>query len=121
VRILNAAASGEPITAPRPEHALRFGPVAEFNALDPAVAYEQLNRLVPKVNEVESAYVAASRTVGENGSDIPAIFPHWLKMSESLRLVVGPDSESEHMIVGSIAALNLATWQIPERAKRTGS
>ena len=33
VRILNAAASGEPIASPRPEHAARFAPVAECNAL----------------------------------------------------------------------------------------
>jgi hypothetical protein len=38
---------------------------------------------------------------------------------ESLRVIVGPDSGSEHVIVQSIAALNLATWQIIERGKRS--
>jgi hypothetical protein len=121
VRILNAAAAGEPIAPPRPEQAARFAPIAEFNALDPAAAFEELKGLVPKLNEVESAYVTAFRSVGENGDNIPAIYPYWSKMLQSLRLVVGPDSGSEHIIVQSIAALNLATWQIPERGKQPSS
>lgn len=119
VRILNAAATGEPIAAPRPEHAARFAPVAEFNALDPDVAYEELRGLVPQLNDVESGYVSAFRGVGESGDNLPAMFPHWEKTLKSLRVKVGPDSGSEHVIVQSIAALNLAQWQIIERGKRS--
>ena len=121
VRILNAAAAGEAITPPRPEHAARFLPVAEFNALDPDVAYEELRGLVPQIDDVESSYLAAFRGVGENGDNISALYPYWRKMSESLRVIVGPDSGSEHVVVQSVAALNLATWQIPERANRTSN
>jgi hypothetical protein len=75
VRILNSAVSGEPVAAPRPEQAARFAPVAEFNALDPDVAYEDLRSLVPKLTEVESTYRSAFRGVGENGDNLPAMFP----------------------------------------------
>lgn len=119
VRILNAAATGGAITPPRPEHVARFGPIAEFNALDPDVAYEELKRLVPKLGEVESTYVKAFREAGEHGDDISAMFPHWRTMLESLTSFVGPDSGSENVIVQSIAALSLATWQIPEQGNRT--
>jgi hypothetical protein len=118
VRILNAAATGETIGPPRPEHAARFDPIAEFNALAPDIAYEELKRLAPKVGEVESTYVKAFREVGENGDNIPEMFPYWRKMLESLRSIVGPDSGSENVIIQSIAALSLATWQIPERGKQ---
>jgi hypothetical protein len=118
VRILNAAATGGAIALPRPEHAARFSPIAEFNALDPDIAYDELKRLVPMLGELEFTYGKALREVGENGDNIPAMLPYWLKMLESLRSIVGPDSGSENVIVQSIAALSLARWQIPEQGKQ---
>ena len=119
VRILSAAATGGSIAPPRPEHAARFGPIAEFSALDPGIAYEELKRQAPKLDEVEATYVRAFREVGENGDNVPAMLPYWRNMLESLRSIVGPDSGSGNVIVQSIAALSLATWQIPEQGDRS--
>jgi hypothetical protein len=121
VRILNAAATGGAIAPPRPEHAARFGLIAAFNALDPDAAYDELKRLAPKIDQVEAAYVDAFREVGEDGDNVPAMFPYWSKMLESLRSIVGPDSGSDNVIVQSVAALSLATWQIPEQGNRRNS
>jgi hypothetical protein len=60
----------------------------------------------------------AFREAGKNGDNLPAMSRYWSKMLKSLRSVVGPDSGSENVIVQSIAALDLATWQIPERSQR---
>jgi hypothetical protein len=119
VRILSAAATGKAIAPPRPEHAARFAPVAEFNALDRVIAYERLRALVPEVDEVESAYFGDLRDLDDGNSLAKA--RHSSKMLESMRAIVGPEAGSENVIVQSTSALDLARWHFGERNKRSGS
>lgn len=119
VRLLDAAATNQSVEPPFPEHARRFVVLGRLAALPPNVAFDELKASLPELAQIEATIRAAAERDRAEGLGERAGFDSWRSMRRRLRSIVGPEADTEGMVIRSLIARDVAWAQLAEATRPT--
>jgi hypothetical protein len=124
-RLLKAAVADEPVQAPGDGDVERIHVVEEFFALSRPEQWALLWEMQPRLRQLESdvdaghfgdPHAPLTTPIDEvDRAHVRASVRGMLKLTGELRRLVGPDSGSEDLLLGSESAFETARWHLVHR------